>query len=543
MVVAGAVVLTVLAPAAPASAHAVLRATTPSDRSRLEASPTLVTMEFSEHVSASIGSVRVVDGAGRRVDNSNLAVHDTVVSLGLGPDLEDGAYIVTWRVVSADAHAVRGAFTFSVGDGAAADDAAVAAAFGAGDDRAWEVLGAFARGLAYSGTLLAAGGGFFLVLAHDGGRDRRRLARVVTVAAVVGAGGVVAALPVGAALATGQGLDAITRPGVAEQVLADGVWASQLLAVAGLALVLVFLRRPGSTAAVAVVSGAALAAGSFALSGHTRTTSPAWLSTGADVVHVISAAAWFGGVVLLGLTLHARKATPDPVAAGRVVTRFSRVATVAVLAVGAAGFALGWAHVRTPGALFGTAYGRLLLAKMAVVGVVAAAGAYNHFRLVPALEKAPRKATVLLARTVRVEGLGMVVALAFTAVLVTVTPARTAAGVDGGIFSETRPLGDGSVNLVVDPGRQRGNEVHLYLLDASGRSIDPSGVGLSFSLPAGDLGPLDQEPFAAGPGHYQVNGADFPVPGTWQVVVTARTDRFTQDTASFAVPIQQGDQP
>ena len=101
--------------------------------------------------------------------------------------LGDGAYVVTWRVISADSHSVRGAFTFTVGNASAASASLVSSLFDKGADRRYEIVGAIARGFAYGGTLLAAGGALFLTLIHDQADDRRRLARVVTGAAIVGA--------------------------------------------------------------------------------------------------------------------------------------------------------------------------------------------------------------------------------------------------------------------------------------------------------------------------------------------------------------------
>src|SRR5581483_4564183 len=154
------------------------------------------------------------------------------------------------------------------------------------------------------------------------------------------------------------------------------------------------------------------------------------------------------------------------------------------------------------------------------VVVVAAVGAYNHYRLVPALQRAAdtgRNVWHHLMRTVRLEAVGMVVVIGITGVLVNVTPASTAAGI-GTIYSQTKPLGDDSVNLVVDPNRAGVNAIHLYLLDKDGRPAAlAQAVTLELSLPANQLGPLTRQPCVAGPGHYQLNGGDLSLPGTWTI--------------------------
>src|SRR3546814_7332179 len=124
--------------------------------------------------------------------------------LDLQPDLPDGTYVVSYRVISADGHPVRGGSVFGVGAGEV-DAGALGRVTGDDGDRVWDVVGAFGRAFAYGGSILAAGGALFLVLVHRGGSDRARLVRVVRIAAAVGAVGSLVAQPVQAALGTGQG--------------------------------------------------------------------------------------------------------------------------------------------------------------------------------------------------------------------------------------------------------------------------------------------------------------------------------------------------
>ena len=528
--------------AAPASAHANLETTSPADRARVDTVPSVVTLQFSESVTAETGSVKVFDAAGRQVDNANLEVRNNVVSLGLQSGLGESAYIVTYRLVSADAHPVRGAFTFTVGNATEATDSSIAKVLDGGSDRTYEIAAAVARFLAYGGVLLAVGGALFLVFAHDGGDERPLLLEVVSTAAGVGLVGALVAIPAQAALATGRGTDAVTDIDALRAGLRNGLGVSTLLCVLGTLAVVAAVRfAPSARTRAVVLAGGAVVATAFALSGHSRAASPRALVMLADAAHVAAAAAWFGGIVLLVLVLWARRTSDaereSAVATGRVVVRYSRVATVAVIAVGIAGLALGWSEVRALKALTSTTYGKLLLVKVAVVGVIAALGLYNHFRLVPAIEQAPKKAGVALRRTVSIEALVMVVVLGITAVLVNTTPARDASGLSG-IFSATVPMGEGSVNLVVDPDRVGQNSVHLYLLDAAGRNRDVQSLTLEFSLPANQIGPIVRDAFLAAPGHYQVDGGDLSIPGEWIVTVKARVDRFTAEAADVRVTVR-----
>jgi copper transport protein len=525
----------VLLSASPASAHAVLVASTPADGAHLDTPPDTVRLEFNEPVSAALGGLRVYESGGDRVDTGETRSDGSIVEVDLRDGLGDGAYVATYRVVSADGHPVQGGLVFSVGD-AEADPALISEFFDEGSDRVWEIAAAAFRFLAYGGVLLAAGGASFLAFVHDGGPERDRLRRLVRTGAVVGAIGVLAALPIQATLATGQGIGAIFESGVLGEVLKDGVGWATALGLLGLVLLVV-----GDRNRLPVGAGVVLAAGSFALAGHTRATDIEALAVVSAVVHTVAAAAWFGGLVLLYLTLRGRRDEEDHASTAGMVSRFSTMATGAVVAVGVAGIVLSWSEVRALRALTSTTYGWTLVAKVAVVLVVGLIGAHNRLRVVPAIQRstsAPR-AWSLLRHSVRLEALGLVVAIALTAVLVNVTPARSAAGV-GEIFSETVPMGDaGSVNIVVDPNRAGRNSVHLYFYDQDGRPAEiAEDVTVTFTLPSEDIGPIVREPFRAGPAHFQIDGNELVTSGRWTIEVTSRVSRF--DTATAEVEVLVG---
>ena len=122
--------------------------------------------------------------------------------------------------------------------------------------------------------------------------------------------------------------------------------------------------------------------------GHTRTFEPRWLVMGADLVHAATAAVWLGGLVALILHLaSARRRGGDPADSAVILGRFSTLAGGLVLLLGVTGTILGVVIVGSLPALVGSTYGRLLLAKLAVVAVIGALAAWNRFGLVPRLAR------------------------------------------------------------------------------------------------------------------------------------------------------------
>jgi copper transport protein len=322
----------------------------------------------------------------------------------------------------------------------------------------------------------------------------------------------------------------VLEDGVLGAVLEDGRGPSVALGVVGLVVAAATARRVPT---VAVLASLAVVA-SFPLVGHTRVDDVA-VAASSDAVHVAAAAVWTGGLVFL---LLARRHVQEGAERAAMVGRFSNVATGSIVLVGLAGLALSWTQVRALDALTSTSYGWTLLAKVAVVAAVAAIGAHNHYRLVPAVVRNPDDAAVgrRLSRSLVAEVAGIALAVGLTAVLVDLTPARVEAGV-GQIHSEILDLGDaGSVQLVVDPNRAGQNSVHLYLYGPDGRPAEPAeDVRLELRKPGDGIGPITRQPLRAGPAHVQWDGAELVSSGRWEITVVVRVDRFTEVSATADV--------
>jgi copper transport protein len=137
----------------------------------------------------------------------------------------------------------------------------------------------------------------------------------------------------------------------------------------------------------------------------------------------------------------------------------------------------------------------------------------------------------------RLETAGLVGVVALTSVLVVLTPAK--AEFEGGVIERIVQLGEvGSVQVVVSPARAGFNQIHVYTYDPDGRPAEiAQDVTLELSLPSADLGPIDRAAVRAGPAHYQLDGRDLAVAGTWQLTVRVRVDRFTEATGAAELPV------
>jgi len=208
------------------------------------------------------------------------------------------------------------------------------------------------------------------------------------------------------------------------------LWAVRLGLAAVLAVLLI--RWPGKQSLWLVPLLAALLLASLAGTGHARVTE-GWGGTVhivSDAVHLLAAGLWFGGLWPLGFlvfrSLTSGSDRQNNLAMGVMLRRFSGVATIAVAILVASGLINSWFLVGSISALFASAYGWLLAAKVALFGLMALLASVNRFWITPQLDRAPSASTGVWLRRLRwhvvaEQGLGIVV-LAVVSVLGTLQP-------------------------------------------------------------------------------------------------------------------------
>ena len=180
--------------AAPAYAHAELVDSSPANGERLQAAPREVVLRFTERVSPVQEAFRLLDAAtGDRLPAAagfEEPADGSTLRYPL-PDLPDGSYLVTWRVVSADSHPVAGSFSFGIGQ----DAPPVTTSSATVTSAPWPVTAA--RGIGYLAFAMVAGALALALLCWRQGRNDGRLRRLRTVGIVVGVAATVLGLLLG----------------------------------------------------------------------------------------------------------------------------------------------------------------------------------------------------------------------------------------------------------------------------------------------------------------------------------------------------------
>jgi copper transport protein len=525
---AAIVVAVVLAgPARTAWAHATLVEAAPADGAVLAQMPDRIVLRFNETVTPVF--VRVLGpGGGEVAPVAGPEAVDRTIRVTLPAGSPPGSYLVSWRVVSADAHPIGGALAFAIGS--TAPPAAAVDESQARNEAVWKAAVIVNRALGDLALLLAAGGVLCIVFVferrvparfplHGAIRIAAAVASASAALAVGFAGGWLTAAPAAAFFdpatwQAGAGTGALARA------------AGSLLGAASVAAGTGRLHR--RTGLALAVGGAVVAAASVALSGHVAALTPAWPAQIALALHAVAVAFWLGSLWPLHLAV---RHLPVKEAARRL-QRFSAIAVPAVALLIAAGAGVALTRVTSIESLIGTRYGQLLAFKVALAGAMLALAARNRWlarRYVPAKSGLRDP----LARNVRLE-----IALAAGILIVSAFLSHTPPGqaprdeahddhgghaVDVSVRDERRGHALRLAFTALDGSAYR---VVATLADAAGRPLAPREVTVELANRDAGVERLSRALAASGPGAFTLERIDLPIGGRWQVRLDALIDDF-----------------
>jgi copper transport protein len=409
--------LAALAFPAAASAHATLRSTTPKFGTELQRGPAQIALHFDQQVKVLPGSIKVLNGVGKQFALQARVDGRTVVARVL--PLKLGAYTVRWRAISADSHVVSGVWTFGVRVPAPA----VANAYGAGGPTTTEHL---VRWLWFLGLALTIGSLGLRVICLRGLPVPLALERRLVVASGLGA---VVSLQAGIAAFSLRAEDALQLPfgnflyGDLSPMAATRFGQAFVVMTLGFALVLTLLflawllDRTDLLVPAFVLS--LFFVGGLSWSGHDALDpGSSWKTAIADWVHIAAASVWIGGLAtMVGLVWYGA-----PELRRQLFLNFSRMATVLIALVLAAGTYLSIVRLPHLHDLWTEGYGQVLLVKIGLVCFALLWGAFHHFVIAPALERADTGFLTRIGRSLAGESLVGVAVLLVAAVLVDSKP-------------------------------------------------------------------------------------------------------------------------
>ncbi|MDI6024110.1 copper resistance protein CopC [Leucobacter sp. UT-8R-CII-1-4] len=534
-----------------ASAHAELLSTTPENGAVLDEAPAEAVLTFNESVQLIDGSIRLFPGD---EDPLTLDAHvsNTSVIAALPADLADGAYALSYRVVSADGHPISGAITFTIGDTpqAVATTPVVETATPPSTQFAVSVLTA----LQYLTLLIFAGLILFerLVLRSNTPPDRPSR-NILRLTGIVAAAASLLLIPASALNVAGESLAAVVSP----SAWWPGVfWAPVVAAIivcVGLTGAAVLWTRQqdrrGTRLLAALLPLLALAAP--VLVGHTQLMEPRALIIAADLGHLLAGSFWTGGVLGLLLFLAAtrattvREASTAPALAAKVVQKFSRLAIWSVVILAVSGTVMGVLIVGSFDALITTSYGLTLLLKIGIVIPVIAIAVYNRTRLLPRITSRPtaRMQWQTLTRTLSYEAALLIAVLLLTGFLTNLSPTHEhhdTSSASTAATAQTVTIDADAQGLALrgelEPALTGENEI-TFTLEYDGESVAPDEVTLRTTQAEHDLGPFETTAeLDPATGEYSAE-LNMPVAGEWELQVLARVSTFAQPIVTIPVTV------
>jgi copper transport protein len=526
-----------LGPASPASAHAALVASDPSNGTIVPDAPNRVTLTFSESVQLITGKVQVLAPDGSRADQGDPVQDGATVTIPLRTGVGRGTYLVSYRVISADSHPVGGSITYSVG---AASTPPTATTNDTRIDPVVRALIPVGKYLGYVGLVLLVGPVLVLALLWPHRLSRRAPARLVNTGIGLVLGSTLLALWLQAPYAYGVGLFGVTF-GDIRDVLGSTFGAVMLVrlgvVVAAAVLLRPLLRGAGGEskadlALLGVLGVAALA--TWPLTGHPTASPVAGVSVVVDAIHLASMSVWLGGLVMLVSFLLPRANERE---LGAILPIWSRWAATAVSALILAGVVQALIEVASFKGLVDSTYGILVLVKVGLAASVLGVAAYSR-RLVRSstAETGPAK----LRRPVFVE-LGITaVILGVTAALVQIAPPRTAQAAETAQISSTvnQTLTNSTMALQVDvfPATVGNNSIHLYAYTPDNKPLPVVEWSATAALPAKGIEPI-QVPLLRITDFHAIGDIALPAAGEWTFKFTVRTSDINESTLSMTAKI------
>ncbi len=583
-----------------AGAHAVLERTNPTQSQQLDKAPALIESWYSEPLERKLTELTLYDSSGATVTTGPTQFTDSdplYAAVAPPATLAPGVYTVGYQNVSkVDGHAWAGQFSFIVlnADGSVPTGGEIALPGaakqgylpGLGDN----TLRWFAM---LAAVTIVGAAAFYLLVARPSAAflGQQEIERVEDSSMALAADLIIIAVPVLVLSVIGQAFLLADRLGGPDQLRdiflntrTGQLWIARL--GVAIAIVLLFLpallseryRKGDRTllvVAVALVGGAGLLM-TYSLNSHASTGAGQFWSVSSDFVHLLATACWLGALIQLPLLFWWTKSKLDDekrlLYLANALDRFAWLAVISVTLLIGTGVFNGFVQLPNKEALWETTYGRVLIAKLALILPLLGVAGLNAVFIAPRLsdaidalhdENADERATepsrprlerqlrllqAVLPRTTALElTLGAAV-LITVAVLTQTTTAqgqiREAAGKPSGQFDTVAAAADLDTTLHIEPFGIGLSTFQVTLQPKAGAQLgDVLGIRLrafyddpSAPLTAG-AGGTDQDLSATSQGGvWSAESALLTRPGDWRIEARILRRGVDDVTVRYSVP-------
>ncbi|YCA45417.1 copper resistance protein CopC/CopD [Bacillus sp. JZ8] len=488
------------------SAHAVLLKATPEEQSELKEMPDEVSLTFNERLDGEVFDLKVRDDKGEVITKKKAVISEDHKTISLDvPNQSKGIYTLSYSIVSADGHPVKGTYIFSVGEKIAGPASDSNDGFQQGSDIIYNILLSIVQVCYYLFLLLSVGWVLwkwfipFQTKENEETYGQKHKGIYLNYMVFLVLSIVVQAMNV---------LNGSSASQIGAFVFSSATGLSWIISLF-LAFIGYFLvsKHKGFDF---VWAGLVLLVST--LNGHAVATNIPYYTVMLDFIHLITAALWAGGIVYL--LLFFKKHREDVLL---FMPKFSKTALFSLLLLIITGILYTLVIVPSISMIFHTTWGILLLVKVGLVSIVLIIGAMARNAL-----KKNEQTNLKKLLTLDVTLMALIVIIVGIITHLNPIPQNQPLlwkeeqqGMH--IVTKTSTLQQGNFAIVVSPSQPKdGSSIQMVTA-----TLTPKGKGKEESIEI----PLEKEDSSS----YKTSKAILPYVGEWDLsvrVVTTELDEF-----------------
>ena len=529
----------IIAPSA-ASAHSEFVSSSPTNAEVLAESPKTLEVNFSDKITLSFDSFQLVDDKSKKIKTGKPEVINGGLTMSVPVSkLKDGSYIAVYTIVSTDTHVIKGAFSFSIGEGSVSQNE--------NQLQIADLLEAKKTSTLLRQSTLAAQFIFFLSLAiiiaavafkvlitESFSKKQNIIFYASNILLILST-----FINVGLQAATAGNFSIVKAftPSVLSEEFDSHFGRIYLLRIAISFLLIIFWKFSNNSISKSLlILGAWVLALTPALTGHASSGDYQRFAFILDVTHVAGASIWFGGLILLPFFLKNENYKA-------IVKQFSSIAMGCVVVIFASGIFAFWRQSQSIDAATETFFGKLVLFKILFFFAVVAIAYFSrrHVNKLLAKDEQESETRKKLTKLVYLESVILVVVMILSSVVVNSVPAKTAleAGVEKQISSSKY-----IVEVTVDKTKIGPNVIHVYVLGKNGvpkqlgvgiNTLQESLITLTWSNPEKKIDALPVQMRFLGLNHFVSTDSNISFPGTWTLKANIKIDEFNSETVSTKI--------
>ena len=507
-----------------ASAHAILESSSPEASALLATSPKEIRLDFDEQVEATLGDVRVYDSEQREVSKSKTvrSASDTSVVTAEVSTLQNGVYVVVWRVVSADGHPVTGAFPFEIGTKSTGTSAALLEEV-LNRTETTSPLGnpmSVLRLLGFLGLILLIGCVSLLWRSPLLGNTRvRKTLRYSSVSIAVSSLGLLLMQgPYTAGKSWGSLFDSLLIGEVMQTRLGLALFIRVFCAFAWGVIAITASASASRRWRISVIATTVITIATYAASGHQSAGTLPGIFVPLDMIHLAAISTWVGALLALAVVSGGNNVENE-------AKRFSQMATWSMPVVVVTGVVQGLHLLGGISNIAQSHFGKLLLLKTLLVGGVIVFGSKARTKL-------QSDGFSSVAKIIRWESTLVVLVLAVTSLMVAQSPNATSSTPIS--YSATKVQNGIVAELSVVPAVVGTAEVHVILTPPGGSLTPAKSVTVQFDLPSRGIPAIPVSMTEIGPNHW-IGIVQFPFSGEWNM--KTRVSPAENQTLLFATVV------